>query len=434
MAAAPLPVVLWSYPKLSETFIAQELLGLERRGVPLHIYALSQPERDQAQPIHAEIEAPVSYLLGYFADPKRVASARAQAERLPGYAVARAEFEADHACDPTRKRRNRFDQACVLATEMPEGTAQIYAHFLAAPASVTRYAAMMRQIPYAISAHARDIWVTPDWERSANLARAEWIVTCTRSAAGQLAACCQPPKKVSLVYHGLDFGRFPPSPPLRPARDGSDPSDPVMVLSVGRATAKKGYDDLLAALAALPRTLHWRFVHIGAGELQESLIVQAAEQNLSDRVTWLGSQPQPVVLEHLHRADFFALASRIAEDGDRDGLPNVLLEAQSQGLAVLTTYVSGIPELVSDGETGRLVAQRDVTAMTEALVALITKPDERQRLGAAGLARLRTVFSMDAGLDRLAAKLAADPLHKRDLEGPGSRCQVNKLATALDVR
>jgi glycosyltransferase involved in cell wall biosynthesis len=178
----------------------------------------------------------------------------------------------------------------------------------------------------------------------------------------------------------------------------------VILLSVGRAVEKKGYDDLLAALAALPGDLDWRFIHIGGGPLLGPLKSQARAAGIDHRVTWLGAQAFDVVLANYRSADIFVLPCRIAADGDRDGLPNVLMEAMACALPVLSSRVSGIPELIDDGVNGRLTPPGDATALAAALGELIADADLRGRLGAAGEARLRDHFSMDRGIDRLMAK------------------------------
>ncbi len=185
-----------------------------------------------------------------------------------------------------------------------------------------------------------------------------------------------------------------------------------MLLSVGRAVEKKGYADLLAALALLPDSLHWRLVHIGGGALDSALRARAQSLGLSPRVTWLGRQPQDVVLENYRAADLFVLASRIAEDGDRDGLPNVLMEAQSQGLPCLATRLSAIPELIEDGVTGILTGPGDPAALAGALEALIGDPTTRAALGAAGAARVRERFSMTRGIDAVVEALAPPHLDR----------------------
>ena len=397
-------MVLKGYPRLSETFIAQEILALQRRGLALRIVSLRHPTDPASHPVHREITAPVSYLPEYlYQEPGRVLRAWFKARRLPGYKQARAAFLRDLGRDRTANRVRRFGQACVLAAELPTDTGWIYAHFLHTPASVARYAALMRGLPWSCSAHAKDIWTSPDWEKREKLAEMAWLATCTAVGAEHLKGLSEEPSKVHLIYHGLDLSRFPSRARPQSKRDGSDPADPVIILSVGRLVEKKGYDLLLNALANLPAGLAWRFVHIGGGEEKHALQRQAEALNLSGRIEWRGAQPQEEVMAAVGEADLFVLASRIAESGDRDGLPNVLMEAQSQALACLSTSISAIPELIEDGRSGLLVPPDDPPALTGALGRLIRDPDLRAALGEAGEARLRRDF----GLDRTIAGLAA---------------------------
>jgi glycosyltransferase involved in cell wall biosynthesis len=266
--AAPIAVILKGYPRLSETFIAQELAALERHGLELRIVSLRRPTDPARHPIHDEIAAPVLYLPEYLHEaPLRVLAAWRSARRLPGYAAARRAFLADLRRDPTRNRLRRFGQALVLACELPRGCARLHAHFLHTPASVARYASLLTGLPWSCSAHAKDIWTIPEWEKREKLAALDWLVTCTRAGAEHLAALAPRRQRVELVYHGIDLARFPPPPAARKPRDGRDPRDPVIILSVGRLVAKKGYGELLEALARLPASLQWRLVHIGGGAL-----------------------------------------------------------------------------------------------------------------------------------------------------------------------
>ena len=409
--AASIAIVLKGYPRLSETFIAQEILGLQKRGLKLRLYSLRHPTDPARHPVHDEISAPVTYLPEYLhQEPLRVVQSWLAARRRPGYGAARRQWLRDLSRDPTPNRIRRFGQACVLAAELPAGVVRLHAHFLHTPGSVARYAAEMTGIPWSCSAHAKDIWTIPDWEKREKLRDLDWLVTCTAVGRAHLAALVADRPgasgRIALIYHGLDLERFPPPSEPRVPRDGSDAEDPVVILSVGRAVEKKGYPDLLRALAALPADLHWRFVHIGGGDMAAALRADAARLGLEDRIDWRGSQPQDVVLAAYRSADIFALASRIAEDGDRDGLPNVLMEAQSQELACLATKISAIPELIRDGETGLLTPPQDPSALAAALAELIRDPRLRSRLGKAGAAVVRRDFAMDRGLDRLADRLA----------------------------
>ena len=394
--------LLKGYPRLSETFVAQEIRALERRGLSIRIVALRRPTDRKTHPIVGEIRAPVSYLPEYlWREPWRVLGGWRRARRLPGYAAARRAWLADLRRDPTANRGRRFGQALVLAAELPASIGLIHAHFLHTPASVARYAALMTGRPWSASAHAKDIWTTPDWEKAEKVASCQWLATCTAVGAAALSRLAADPGKVILARHGLDLARFPAPENRRPSRDGSDPADPVMILSVGRAVEKKGFDDLLAALALLPSGLAWRLVHVGGGPLLKSLRRQAESLGLESRIDWKGPQAQAAVLAELRAADLFALASRTARDGDRDGLPNVLMEAGSQGLPLLATRAGAIAELIVDGETGLLVPPRDPAAMAAAIARLVRDPALRQRLGGAALACVRRDFAMAEGIETL---------------------------------
>ena len=407
--SVPVAFVLKGYPRLSETFIAQEIRELERRGLDIRLYSMRLPTDPAVHPMHREIAAPVTYLPEYLHDePLRVLRAWRTARRLQGYRVARSVWLRDLRRDPTRSRLRRFGQAMVLANELPTDIGWLHAHFLHTPASVARYAAKMRNLPWSASAHAKDVWTTPDWEKREKLADCRWLVTCTRVNADHLAALAPEPGRVELLYHGMDWTRFPRAAGRRSGRDGRDPDDPVIVLSVGRAVAKKGYAVLLDALAELPPELAWRFVHIGGGPLLDELKRRAGSLAVSDRISWLGARSQQNVVQAYRAADLFVLACRIAEDGDRDGLPNVLMEAQSQGLACISTTVSAIAELIDDGETGLLVPPDDAAGLARAIERLIRFPDLRVLLGSAGLRRVRNRFSFERGIDRLARRFGIE--------------------------
>ncbi len=401
--------ILKGYPRLSETFIAQELLGLERAGLRFRILSMRHPTDTRVHPVHREINSPVSYLPEYLHDdPIRVLKAAFRCFTRPGLIRVLRQFFSDFRREPTRNRLRRLGQAFVIAAEATPDVTQLHAHFIHTPASVTFYAATLLGLPWSCSAHAKDIWTTPEIELRAKLADAAWIVTCTRSGADYLSALAPPQKPVELIYHGLDLDRFRGLNLPRSARNGLDPSNPVQLLAVGRAVEKKGFDLLLAALALLPNDLHWRFTHIGGGDRLAALRQQAEQLGLSGKISWLGAQPQEEVLAAYRAADLFVLPCRIADDGDRDGLPNVLMEAQSQSLTCLSTTVSGVPELVTDGETGLLVPPEDVDSLAEALKALILDPERRYKLGKAAERRVRSKFDHCAGIRRLAERFGIE--------------------------
>jgi glycosyltransferase involved in cell wall biosynthesis len=421
--AGTVAFLLKGYPRLSETFIAQEIRALEQRGLDIRIVSLRHPTDRAVHPVHREIKAPLLYLPEYLhQEPRRVLRAWRKLRHHPRYPLLFRTFWADLRRDPTRNRVRRFGQALVLAAELAPGVERLHAHFLHTPASVARYAALLLDLPWSGSAHAKDIWITPEWEKREKLASLDWLVTCTGQGRDHLAALAPRSTTVTLVHHGLDLQRFPvPVTRLDDRRDGRDTAQPVRLLSVGRLVPKKGYDILLAALGRLPRDLAWRLVQIGGGPLKPGLQREAARLGLADRIEWQGAQPQEAVLRAYEAADLFVLASQIAPDGDRDGLPNVLMEAQSQGLAVVSTQLPGVGELIEDHGNGLLVPAGDAGALAQALEQLIRDPQQRQKLGAAGQARVRREFDMTDGIDLLARKFGLAAPATQDATRPVAR-------------
>lgn len=409
-------MVVKGYPRLSETFISQEMLALQRRGLPFEIWALRLPTDKAVHPLNRAITARARYLPEYlYLQPLRVLRGAWAALRMPGFGRLTRTFWRDLLRDPTPNRGRRLGQAFVFARELDPAVRHIHVHYLHTPCSVVRYTAILTGRSFSVSAHAKDIWTTPDWEKREKLADATWAVTCTRAGLEALAPLCPPddPGRVRLVYHGLDLGRFPAPPDHRPARDGSDPADPVVLVAVGRAVAKKGFDDLLDALAALPKTLRWRLVHIGSGELRQQLAAHAERLGLSDRITWRGGLAQDDVIAAMRDADLFVLPCKEGDKGDRDGLPNVLMEAATQALPLLSTRFAGVPEFVTDGVEGLLVPPADPAALASALERLIRDPRLRGSLGRAAHARVHRAFSFEAGvaavLEGLAPGVGAAP-------------------------
>jgi glycosyltransferase involved in cell wall biosynthesis len=390
--------VLKGYPRLSETFIAQEIAALERRGLKILIVSLRHPTDKRRHPVHDEIRAQVLYLPEYLLlEPIRVLRAWLKQRKTATYRRTRDLWLRDLARDPTPNRIRRFGQALVLADELAPDVRHLHAHFLHTPASVTRYAALLKGLPWTGSAHAKDIWTTPEWEKREKLASCEWLVTCTAANEAHLAALA-PPGRVELVYHGLDLSRFSF---VEKRTESNGENHPVNILSVCRLVEKKGTDVLLEALAHLPRELHWRLLHAGGGPLKGKLERRARALGIADRIEWRGALAQGDILALYRGADLFALASRVARDGDRDGLPNVLAEAQSQGLACVATAVSAIPELIEDGRTGLLVAPENPQALADALASLIRDPARRRALGNAGRLRVTEKFTIEKNIARL---------------------------------
>ncbi|MFT6091225.1 glycosyltransferase [Sulfitobacter sp.] len=407
MTDAPLAVVVKGWPRLSETFIAQELVALEEAGLRFDIWSLRHPTDTKTHPLHDRLNAQVRYLPEYLRDdPARVSAAREAAQAMPGYGEALDAFERDLARDDTPNRRRRFGQACVMAHELPADTRGIYAHFLHTPSSVARYAAILRGLPWSFSAHAKDIWTSPEWELREKLNPAThgaaFGATCTAFGAKHLRDLAADPNRIDLVYHGLDLSRFPDAP----ARRLRAPSDTFEMMSVGRMVEKKGFDNLIDALALLPKTLDWRWTHIGGGALSDAMKNRAQDHGINDRIIWRGACDQPEVIAEMRKADLFVLPSRIAKDGDRDGLPNVLMEAASQKLPILSTPVSAIPEFIDSGVSG-ILSDDAPAALAKAMQDFAANPELGPRLAETAHKRLHAEFTMAPGITQLYRRLGA---------------------------
>ena len=332
--------------------------------------------------------------------PIRITSALIRALFNKQFYIVLPKFLKDLARDLTPNRIRRFGQALVLAQEIEPDRQWLYVHFLHTPASVVRYTSYLNKLPWSCSAHAKDIWTSEDWEIREKLVELEWLVTCTKSNTSHLKALSHNPDKVSLLYHGLDLSRFPQTTAFNHT-SGADAGNPVQLVSVGRAVSKKGYDVLLKALAKLPNNLHWQFTHIGGGSLLDELKAQARDLKIDDKIKWLGAQNFEQVLTHYQAADIFVLASRIDKDGDRDGLPNVLMEAMTQRLACVASNISGIPELIINRENGILVEPDQAEQLSNALNELAESPEFRKTLGENGYKTVTEKFSLEANIENL---------------------------------
>lgn len=399
-----LAIAVKGWPRLSETFIAQELLALERAGIDFEIWSLRHPTDKKTHPLHDQLQARVHYLPEYLhQEPLRVLRGLSWALRQTGFGALWTQFLHDWRRDKTRNRVRRFGQACVMAREMPAHVDALYAHFLHTPSSVVRYASMLRQLPWSFSAHAKDIWTSPDWDLREKLsdrtAGASFGATCTAFGAAHLNDLAET-TPVDLVYHGLDLDRFPPPPERIPRA----PDAPFHMMSVGRLVEKKGFDRLIDALALLPEDVDWHWTHIGGGALGDALQAQAKALGVNHRITWRGACDQPEVIAAMRAADLFVLPSRVAADGDRDGLPNVLMEAASQMLPILSTPVSAIPEFIDDGVHG-VLCEDAPEALAAQMVRLARDPVLGAGMAEAAHARLQSEFRMQPGIDHLAGRL-----------------------------
>ncbi len=368
-----LGMVLKGYPRISENFISTEILLLEKMGIPIEIYSLRQPRESFTHANVKEIRAPVTYMPEYVL-PHWPVLARSNG-RLAAILGRRYWKCAAGALQRAWQRRTtatlrHFFQAAHLTLLRLRGRSvcHLHAHFCHTPTSVVLFAHQLSSIPFSFTAHAKDIYTSDPRQLRRKIEAARFVVTCTRYNARYLKGLSDAQTPIHTIYHGIDLDFFQ-------FRKVPEPRPPYRILSVGRLVAKKGYDDLLLALRILKDgNLDFRFDHIGSGELEDDIRARCVSLGLQDRVRFLGTLPHQRVIDHYRDAHCFVLACKVAANGDRDGIPNVLVEAMAVGLPVISTYTSAIPELVEHGRTGTLVRPADPAGLARAIADVLLRP------------------------------------------------------------
>jgi glycosyltransferase involved in cell wall biosynthesis len=397
--AGPIGYVLKRYPRLSETFIVSEILAHEAAGVAVEIFALRNPDESLVQDEVAQVRAPVHYLSipeDTLSDALFEATLAAAAPVLPGLDAALRE--------PGTSRRELWQAVRLACLARTRGIRHLHAHFATSAATVARVAARLAGLEYSFTAHAKDIYhreVDPAaFRRKLRGARA--VVTVSDFNRAWLQQRYGPAAgRVRRIYNGLDLARFPFTPPVR--------REPV-VLFAGRLVAKKGAADLLDAVARLAqRGAECRCEIVGAGPLRDALERQAATLGLGARVRFRGALRRSEVAAAMRRAAVVAAPGVVSEDGDRDGLPTVLLEAMALGTPCVATAVTGVPELIEHGRHGLLVPERDPSALADALARFLDDPELRVRVARAARARVERDFDIHRNAARLRALFGPVP-------------------------
>lgn len=368
--------ILKMYPRFSETFIVNEILELERQGVDVRIYSLRKPDDGRFHPSLARVKANVVYVPQYpQMEPERVRAAHqfVAAARPAAYAETRAYAEGLE--QPFGLKR--FLQAGVIAAHLLKHPVDaMHAHFASSATRVANLVTRLTEIPYSFTAHAKDIFheeVSPASLRH-KIQDARFVVTVSRFNQAYLRQIQNGGGgDVRCLYNGIDLRHFKPNPRVE--------REPGLILGVGRLVEKKGFVQLIQACALLAqRGLDFRCEIIGSGEQGAALAALIDGLELGERVKLVGPRPQDDVLAAYHRAGVFALPCIVGKDGNRDGLPTVLLEAMATGLPVVTTTVTGNPEIVDDGINGLLVPPEDVPALANALARLLQDAPLREKM------------------------------------------------------
>ena len=369
--SAPVLYVLKRYPRLSETFVVHELATLESLGERMLVDCLLPPEDGPRHPDVDRVRADVRYLPRHPRLRER-AVARAHARLLLRHPLRWLR-------EATRSRRRepwrRFLQGGLTADRaLRSGAGHVHAHFATAASEVAGVAGRLAGLPVTVTAHAKDIFHADNAPALARrLTRVSAVVTVSAHNAAHLAT----------VVPTLPVHHIPNGVAVPPAWEGPTAGGPI--LCVARLIEKKGVDTLLRALAELrSRRPALRAEIVGDGPLRNDLEQLAADLGLAGRVRFLGALPSTDVDAAYSRAAMVVLACRVGTDGDRDGLPTVLLEAMARGLPVISTAVAGIPELVLHEQNGLLVAPDDPAQLSGAIERLLADPRLARSLGRTG--------------------------------------------------
>jgi len=395
-------VVLETFPKRSERFIARELAALAGSGLDLRIFALARGDGAAlAEEPFRRLADLVSWL-PHVLSPRAVAEQSRMAVGRPGRLLRLVPDAVSSALgDPLRLAallpRLAWAPALARAAEKA-GAGLLWAHFASLPGALAWMAARLAALPFALSTHAWDVFVNRTL-LAAQLAEARLVTACSRAALEHLRARWGPAAaRVELVHHGLPAF---PDPPRRPPKAGGK----FRVLGIGRLVPKKGFRHLIEAAALAPGGFEVELV--GEGPEREQLAGLAAARRVEHRVTFSGELDGAGLAAAWARADAVSAPSVVTSDGDRDGVPNALLEAMAAGLPAVATDAGGLPEAVEDGRTGLAVPQADPPALAEAIERLERDRALAERLVAGAAELLRERFSLEKNAARLAGLLRA---------------------------
>lgn len=398
--------VVKRYPRFSETFIVNEILAHERAGVPVEIFAVRRVNEPHFQSIISQVRSPVHYIND--STPKVDGFWNALKSAADRFDDFWAKLDSLRDIGPADLHQG----ICLALAAQEAGVTHLHAHFATIASTIARIAALLADLQFSVTAHAKDIFLQ-DIDRSEverKLRDASKVVTVSEFNVGYIADVYDLRRpQVCRIYNGLRLSEFPYRSPVERA---------PAIVAVGRLVPKKGFADLIEACAILQaRGVEFTCEIIGEGSEEGTLQGLVKERCLDNHVHLCGAYPRPIVAEKLSTAAISALPCVIADDGDRDGLPTVLIEAMALGTPCISTDVTGIPELVRHMDTGLQVPQRDPLALADALELLLRDAELRERLAT----NARAVIERDFDVDRNARRL-------RELFDTSSRSGTDQLA------
>ena len=410
--------LLRSYPRLSQTFILNEILALEKIGVAIQIFALTDPHEKVIQKQVSQIRAPVHYMdEAMQARPwRQIVREHLEVASLHfiGYLRAVSYIATHPKIDKGYTASNRWEcffQAVRLIhglileeRRIGKKIDHLHAHFAHDPTLIAYLVNYITGLPFSFTAHARDLYQVPNDVLTDRIRKASAVITCCGANIEYLNQIASSYKsKFSLIYHGVNLKDFQ----LATNIGTSARSEIPIILSVGRLVEKKGFQDLFQALLMVKeRGQRFRCTIYGDGPLSQQLNAWIDEHGMADDILLMGDRSQHELIPIFQSATFFALTPVQTEDGDRDGIPNVLVEAMAVGLPVITTAVAGIPELVEHDQNGFLYQQHDVEGISSGITELLRNAEKRRQLGEAALKKVTEQFDVTLAANRLKALFA----------------------------
>lgn len=429
MTALPMRIgfLVKTFPRLSETFILNEILGLEKLGWDLHIYSLKRPVNEPVHPGVGQVKAPVSYIPSFMpttsvVDPLGILAAHLQI--LLKHPIRYVSALRRYFFQTVDKRLKEFIQAGYLAVSLQKaGITHLHVHFANSPTAVAEVVHWLTGIPFSFTAHAKDIYTSNKADLTRRIKTATSVLTCTGFNERYLRSISEEEASIHLAYHGIDTARFT-GVAKDPSKEKNE--DVPLVLSVGRFCEKKGLDDLIRACAILRnKGVQFRCVLVGYGPLEDQLKELRRTLQLEGCVEMPGRMGQPDVIAQYRKASVFALPCRVTDSGDRDGIPNVLFEAMALGVPVVTTDVSGITELVVERKTGWIVEPHRPDKLAASIEYVLTHPDLAAELAANARRRVLEEFTLEVSSRRVHDQLLFAV--RRGLACAGNRRSVKAL-------
>ena len=408
-----LGMVLKGYPRISETFISNEIGLLEERGFSIHIFSMRNPRENFSHKSIKRIKAGVTYLPStLFSSLHRffLPNLRTYRKNPQAYRKALGMMCRSFMINKKAASIKHVLQAGYLVDHLSDGgdVTHLHAHFAHSPTSVARYAALLGGLTFSFTGHAKDIYTQKADKVAKKLEQASFAVTCTNYNKRYLQELSPEGKPVHCVYHGIDLSLF------SSRADRVQTKQPYRIMTVARMVEKKGLPTVLSALALLKqRGVRFEYVLVGSGDDKEKVRALIKKLGLEQYTTLTGTITHDQVLEHYRAADLFVLGCQVAANGDRDGIPNVLAEAMAMGVPVAATTVSGIPELVRNAESGLLVEPKNPAALADAMLKLLTDFELRARV----IPEARKTVSRIFDNQPLSSKLAE--IYEAEGLGPG---------------